>query len=65
MEHLFSQQIFGTYSRSYFTKIHPVGAELYHAETDRHDEVKSLFTILQLCLKTVNCQGKLMTANLR
>jgi hypothetical protein len=32
MEHKFSQQIFETYSESYFTKIHPVGTELYHAE---------------------------------
>ena len=30
-----------------FMKIRPVGAELFHAETDKHDEANSRF--LQFC----------------
>jgi len=38
-------------------KIHPVGAELFHADmwTDRHDKANSFFAILQMRLQTVTC----------
>jgi len=45
----YSPHIFEKYSNSTFVKILPVGAELFHADghthtqTDRHDELKSLF----------------------
>ena len=42
----FSRQIFEKYSISNVMKIHPIAAELFHAEgrTERHDEAKSRFS---------------------
>ena len=39
-----SRQIFGKNAQiSNFMKIHPVGAELFYAQNERRDEIKSVF----------------------